>query len=85
MKKIFLIALLSLISSNAYAVYAEPFFQSHSFSDLPPCTSDQSNGAAFYCIDCKNISDDGTTIDSTLQSGGHGTLTICENHQWRIH
>jgi hypothetical protein len=51
------------------------------FSSLPSVR----DGTVLYCLDCKNVTDDGASFDSTAAGGGHGTNLLHENGQWRVH
>ena len=46
-------------------------------------------GTLIYCIDCKGVTVDSATFDSTAAGGGHGTDILCEGTSttplWRVH
>jgi|SRR5215831_2341707 len=54
----------------------------YKFADPLPASD---NGTIIYCADCKNVTDDAVTFDSTAASGGHGTTLLRENGVWRVH
>lgn len=56
-------------------------FDGTSYSSL----TNQPNGTFVYCVDCKNIADDGVTFDSDAAPTGHGTSILRENGHWRVH
>lgn len=43
------------------------------------------DGSVLYCVNCKNVADDGASFDSAATGGGHGTNLLHENGQWRVH
>jgi len=50
------------------------------FASLPA----ETDGSAIFCINCKNAADDGAAFDSVAAGGGHGTMLLGENGQWRV-
>lgn len=65
---------LVLGASNVGAVTLPQF----SFGNLPSI----SNGSILFCVNCKNVVDDGVTAGGVCATGGHGAVAKRENSRW---